>query len=61
MVPLVVPPRTGEDQLKDIDFSPSGINARMQDGVAEGRRVIEAAPWQQPVDPMAGVIIHEKV
>lgn len=58
VVPLVAPPRAGEDQLKDIDFTPAGIESRIAAGRAEGRRVIEAAAWQQPVDPMAGVVVH---
>ena len=59
IVPLVAPPREGEDQLKDIDFTPHGIKNRMDAGIAEGRRVIDAAPWQRTVDPMEGVIVHD--
>jgi NTE family protein len=58
VVPLVVPPREGEDQLKDIDFTPAGIHTRMQAGRNEGQRVLQAAPWLRSVDPMAGVIVH---
>ena len=58
VVPLVAPPREGEDQLKDIDFTPAGIHTRMQAGRQEGQRVIKAAPWQQAVDSMAGVVVH---
>lgn len=58
VVPLVAPAREGEDQLKDIDFTPNGIKARMEAGIAEGQRVIKAKPWTQAVDPMQGVIIH---
>ena len=61
VVPLLAPPREGEDQLKDIDFTPTGIDTRLQAGLAEGRRVLKAAPWQHPVDPMAGVIIHDQI
>ena len=57
----VAPAREGEDQLKDIDFTPHGISSRMQAGLAEGRRPLKVAPWQQPVDRMAGVIVHEQV
>ena len=59
VVPLTVPPRDGEDQLKDIDFTPTGIRTRFQSGLEEGKRVIRAAPWQKVVDPMEGVVIHD--
>ena len=61
VVPLVAPAREGEDQLKDIDFTPNGISTRMQAGIAEGQRVIKAKPWTQAVDPMQGVIIHGEI
>ena len=61
VVPLVAPAREGEDQLKDIDFTPNGISTRMQAGIAEGQRVIKAKPWTQVVDPMQGVIIHGEI
>jgi len=58
VVPLTSPPREGEDQLKDIDFTPAGIELRMQAGVREAARALQAAPWRKPVDPMEGVVIH---
>ena len=61
VVPLVVPAREGEDQFKDIDFTASGISTRMQAGISEGRRVLDAMPWTETVDPMAGVIVHGKM
>ena len=61
IVPLVAPPQEDEDQLKDIDFTPHGISTRMQAGIAESRRVLEAAPWQRPVNPMEGVIVHDNL
>ena len=59
VVPLTAPPREGEDQLKDIDFTPEGIRTRMHAGVAEAARVLTSAPWERPIDPMEGVIIHD--
>jgi len=56
---LVAPRLDGEDQLKDIDFTPAGIRARWQAGYAETRRMVALAPWQRPVDPMEGVVIHD--
>ncbi|MEO8385135.1 MAG: patatin-like phospholipase family protein [Betaproteobacteria bacterium] len=61
VVPLVSPPRDGEDQLKDIDFTPTGIRTRMDAGIAETKRLIERAPWRDPVDSMVGVIVHENL
>lgn len=59
VVPLVSPPREGEDQLKDIDFTSAGIRMRIDAGIAEATRVLAIAPWKKPVDPMEGVIVHE--
>lgn len=61
VVPLVSPPREGEDQLKDIDFTPAGIRTRMDAGIAETKRLIELAPWRGPVDAIEGVIVHENL
>ncbi len=56
---LIAPRLDGEDQLKDIDFTPAGIDARWEAGHAEGLRVLALAPWQRPVDAMEGVVIHD--
>ena len=56
---LIAPRLDGEDQLKDIDFTPAGIDARWEAGYAEGRRILALAPWQRPIDPMEGVVIHD--
>ncbi|MEP7157484.1 MAG: DUF3734 domain-containing protein [Betaproteobacteria bacterium] len=61
VVPLVSPPREGEDQIKDIDFTPAGIRIRRHAGVAETKRLLELAPWRHPVDSMEGVIVHENL
>lgn len=61
VVPLVAPRREGEDQLKDIDFTPTGIRTRRQAGHAEVDRLLAVAPWQKPVDPMEGVVVHDHV
>ena len=59
IVRLLAPRVDGEDHTKDIDFTPSGIRARWQAGYAESKHMIERAPWQAPVDPMEGVIVHQ--
>jgi NTE family protein len=48
-----------EDHMKDIDFTPIGIAARWQAGYADTRRMLDLAPWNRPVDPVEGVVIHD--
>jgi len=59
VVRLLAPALASEDYWKDIDFSSAGISARWQSGLADARRMIADAPWQAPVDPMEGVVVHE--
>jgi NTE family protein len=59
VVRLLAPALDSEDFLKDIDFSGAGIQARWQAGVADARRMLGRAPWEEPADPMEGVIVHE--
>src|SRR5437588_5081461 len=59
VVRLNAPKLDGEDHTKDIDFSPEGIRARWQAGYADTRRMIGRAPWDKPVDPTEGVVIHD--
>jgi NTE family protein len=59
VVPLVAPALGGEDQLKDIDFTPNGIRERMTAGRDVAGRAAAAAPWRRPVDEMAGIIVHD--
>jgi len=59
VVRLLAPSLDSEDYLKDVDFTPAGIRARWQAGLADTRRMIARAPWQTEVDPMEGVIVHE--
>ncbi len=59
VVRLLAPSIDGEDQTKDIDFSPSGIRSRWEAGYADTRRVIAKAPWQGEFDAIEGFILHE--
>jgi NTE family protein len=59
VVRLLAPTLDSEDYLKDIDFSPGGIRARWDAGVRDTERMLERAPWEVPVDPMEGVVLHE--
>jgi len=56
---LLAPRVEGEDHLKDIDFTPAGVRARREAGLADTRRMIERAPWVDcAADPIEGVIEH---
>jgi NTE family protein len=59
VVRLVAAAIDGEDQTKDIDFTPDGIAARWRAGYADTRRMLDLAPWTRPVDPVEGVVIHD--
>jgi NTE family protein len=58
VVRLLSPRIDGEDQTKDIDFTPEGVQARWQAGHGAARAAIDRAPWTTPVDPIEGVIEH---
>jgi NTE family protein len=58
VIPLLSSRLAGEDHTKDIDFSPQGIRARWRAGHADTLRAIARAPWREPVDPIAGVVVH---
>ncbi len=59
LVRLLAPRLDGEDHTKDIDFSRAGIDARWRAGYADIRRMLAARPWEQPVGPLDGVVVHE--
>jgi NTE family protein len=59
VVRLLSPRLQNEDHTKDIDFSPSGIDARWRAGLADTRAVLEARPWEAPCDPDEGLILHD--
>jgi NTE family protein len=59
VVRLLAPMLEGEDHTKDIDFSASGIEKRREAGYSHGCRALEEKPWQEPVDPLEGFLLHE--
>jgi NTE family protein len=59
VIRLLAPSLEGENHTKDIDFSRQGIHARWQAGYANTRAVLARAPWEQPVDPLEGFVLHE--
>ena len=60
VVRLLAPQLDRESHTRDIDFSPSGIMQRWDAGYAHTREVLSRAPWTGEVDPLAGVVLHER-
>jgi NTE family protein len=61
IVRLLAPRLDSEDHTKDIDFTSAGVRARWQAGYADALRMIDRAPWEEPSDPMDGVVVHEEL
>jgi NTE family protein len=59
LVRFLVPRLDGEDHTKDIDFTQSGVARRWQAGFDHATKVLREKPWEAPVDPLAGIVIHE--
>jgi NTE family protein len=59
VVRLIAPPVEGEDHLKDIDFSRSGIRQRREAGREDMQHVLESMPWARQHDPLEGFVLHE--
>ncbi|MBI5721945.1 MAG: patatin-like phospholipase family protein [Burkholderiales bacterium] len=56
---LLAPRLEGEDHTKDIDFTPEGVRARREAGLADARRMLQREPWVDcEADPIEGVIEH---
>jgi NTE family protein len=61
LIQFLVPRLDGEDNTKDIDFSRAGIDQRWRAGFEHASKVLREKPWEAPVDPLAGIVIHEPV
>jgi NTE family protein len=59
LVRFLSPRLDGEDHTKDIDFTRSGIERRWKAGFDHANKVLRDRPWEAPVDPLAGIVIHE--
>src|SRR5260221_8980120 len=59
VVRLLAPQLENENHTKDVDFSPSSIRARLEAGYVKTMRALDQAPWENKVDPLAGVILHK--
>lgn len=55
---LDAPQIPGEDHMKDIDFTAAGVLARRNAGYEDALQMLKRAPWQEPVDPIEGMIVH---
>lgn len=58
VVSLMAPHLRGEDQTKDIDFTPRGVNQRANAGLRLGRQALNDKAWERPHDPLEGVCLH---
>ncbi len=58
VLPMQVPALPGEDHTKDLDFTPGGIRARWDAGREFAKRKISEAPWNDPADPVMGIVVH---
>ncbi len=59
VVKLNAPHLPGEDQTKDIDFTPAGVRARRDAGYAQTLAALADRSWEGEGDPIEGVIVHE--
>src|SRR5262249_847680 len=61
VVRLLAPRLDNENHTKDVDFSPTGIRLRWEAGCADTIRALRRSPWEDPFDPLEGVVLHESV
>lgn len=57
LIKLAAPRLDGDNQWKDIDFTPAGIAARQLAGYDAAKRAIAARPWKLPTDPTKGLTV----
>lgn len=61
VVRLLAPQIAEDSHTKDVDFSPSGIRRRWEAGYADTQDMLARRPWVGEFDPLAGVILHDKI
>jgi len=59
VVQLLAPRLDNENYTKDTDFSAASIHRRWDAGYADATRALQRAAWNDPSDPLEGVILHE--
>jgi NTE family protein len=57
LIKLPAPRLDGDDPLKDMDFTPSGVAAHQRAGYEGAMRAIAAHPWDTPMDPIEGLVV----
>ncbi len=58
IVQLICPRRDWEVAFKDVDFSWAAIEDRWARGYRDAARMLEWCPWEDPVSPHTGVVVH---
>lgn len=59
LVRLQAPRLAREDHVKDIDFTVAGIGQRWAAGQRDTLHALAAEPWETPVGPEQGVLVHD--
>ncbi len=59
VVHLEVPRLPGEDQSKDLEFDGDRVAKRWKAGLEDARRAFVAKPWDAPIPPTSGVVVHD--
>lgn len=59
VIKLIAPRLIDEDHTRDVDFTPAGIEQRLQAGYEETAAMIARKPWTAELDPVEGMMIHE--
>jgi len=59
VVQLIMKALPGDNQFKDVDFSPETVAARWAAGMADAARALTHKNWLKPVPPHSGLVIHE--
>lgn len=59
VIQLKAPRMSGDDHTSDIDFSAGRLQARWEAGYDATVRMIERAPWEEDLDPVEGIAVHE--
>jgi NTE family protein len=45
--------------LREIDFTTEGLQRRWRAGYDDTLRTLERRPWENAIDPMVGVAVHD--
>jgi NTE family protein len=59
LIRLQAPRLAGEDQYKDIEFSPARIKQRWGAGYVSAQHALKDAPWEHPISLHDGVLLHD--